>query len=334
MQYRTFPKTDVTVSEVGFGVWTITAGWWGTYTDDEAVGLLRKAFDLGVTYYDTADTYGNGRGEEIMPKAFGKRRHDVVVSTKVGYDFYNNSGPRTGQRELPQDWTPEFIKFACEQSLKRLGTDYIDLYQLHNAKFDALESDDLFTALEELQREGKIRGYGVALGPAIGWHDEGVFALEQRDMHVLQIIHNLLEQDPGRDFLKAARKRETGLMARVTHSSGMLEGKYTLDTTFPPEDHRSHRPREWLVEGLEKLDRLRFLHEERDMTLAQAALKWLLAEPLMITTLPNIYDEEQLVEFAAASDKPDLTPDDLECITDLFDHNFYLEGQRAVSGAG
>ena len=155
MQYRTFPKTDVTVSEVGFGVWTITAGWWGTYTDDEAVGLLRKAFDLGVTYYDTADTYGNGRGEEIMPKAFGKRRHDVVISTKVGYDFYNNSGPRTGQRELPQDWTPEFIKFACEQSLKRLGTDYIDLYQLHNAKFDALESDDLFTALEELQREGR-----------------------------------------------------------------------------------------------------------------------------------------------------------------------------------
>ena len=153
-------------------------------------------------------------------------------------------------------------------------------------------------------------------------------------MHVLQIIHNLLEQDPGRDFLKAARKRETGLMARVTHSSGMLEGKYTLDTTFPPEDHRSHRPREWLVEGLEKLDRLRFLHEERDLTLAQAALKWLLAEPQMITTLPNIYDEEQLVEFAAASNKPDLTPDDLECITDLFDHNFYLEGQRAVSGAG
>ena len=178
-----------------------------------------------------------------MPKAFGKRRHDVVVSTKVGYDFYNNIGPRTGQRELPQNWTPEFIKFACEQSLKRLGTDYIDLYQLHNAKFDALEADDLFTALEELQREGKIRGYGVALGPAIGWHDEGVFALEDRDIHVLQIIHNLLEQDPGRDFLKAARKSETGLMARVTHSSGMLEGKYTLDTTFPPEDHRSHRPR-------------------------------------------------------------------------------------------
>ena len=325
MRYRTFPKTDVSVSEVGFGVWTVSAGWWGNYSDDEAAALLRKAHTLGIPCYDTADTYGNGRGEEIMPKAFPKNRHQVVISTKVGYDFYNNTGPRTGQREWPQNWSHDFVRFACEESLKRLKTDYIDIYQLHNARMDALESDELFATLEELKGEGKIRCYGVALGPAIGWRDEGVFAAEERDIAVLQVIHNLLEQEPGRQFITAARKRNTGLMARVTHSSGMLEGKYTLETTFPPEDHRSHRPREWLIDGLKKIEHLRFLQTERDLTLGQAALKWLLAEPLMITTLPNIYNEEQLVEFATASDKDDLTQEEIDRVDALFDENFYLE---------
>ena len=148
----------------------------------------------------------------------------------------------------------------------------------------------------------------------------------------LQIIHNMLEQDPGRDFIQMARRTQTGLMARVPHSSGMLEGKYTLETTFPPEDHRSHRPREWLLDGLKKLEHLRFLHRDRGMTIAQAALKWLLAEQAMITTLPNIYDEEQLVEFAAASDKADLTSEDLEQVAELYDRNFYLEPEAAVTG--
>jgi aryl-alcohol dehydrogenase-like predicted oxidoreductase len=329
MKYRTFSRTDLTVSEVGFGVWTLTAGWWGQYTDDQAAALLRKALGAGITFYDTADTYGNGRGEEIMPKALGKQRHEIVIGTKVGYDFYNNTGPRTGQRELPQNWTPEFIRHACDQSLKRLGTDYIDLYQIHNPRMDALESEELFIVLEDLRQEGKIRYYGAALGPAIGWHDEGLFTLETRSIHALQIIHNLLEQDPGRAFIKDAREKNVGLIARVPHSSGMLEGKYTLDTTFPPEDHRSHRPREWLVNGLQKIEQLDFLYKDRGMTIAQAALKWLLAEPLMISTLPNIYEEEQLTEFASASDKPDLTPEDLAGVADLYANNFGLAGDLA-----
>ncbi len=329
MKYRTFPKTDLRVSEVGFGVWTLTAGWWGDYTDAQAAALLQKAFDLGVTFYDTADTYGNGRGEEIMPKALGKQRHEIVISTKVGYDFYSNPGQRTGQREWPQNWTKEFVSFACDQSLKRLGTDYIDLYQLHNARMDAVDSDELFAALEDLKAAGKILYYGVALGPAIGWRDEGLAAMQQRDFHCLQIIHNLLEQDPGRDFIPVARRTQTGIIVRVPHSSGMLEGKYTPEPTFPPEDHRSHRPRQWLIDGLQKLEHLKFLHEGRGQTLGQAAIKWLLAEPLITTVLPNIYDEEQLAEFATAPDKADLTPDDLVKVAELYDKNFYLPVQQA-----
>jgi len=325
MRYRTIPRTDISVSEVGFGVWTLATGWWGEKDDDEAIGLLHAALDRGMTLFDTADSYGKGRGETLLADAFAGRRDKVVYATKVGYDWYNHERPR-GQRELPQDWSPEFVRLSCEKSLQRLGTDYIDIYQLHNPKMDAIGNDEVFATLEDLEREGKIRSWGVALGPAIGWRDEGVRSLEERPgMTAMQIIHNLLEQDPGADFLAAARENEVAMMARVTHSSGMLEGKYTLETTFPKNDHRNHRPRSWLVEGLQKVERLEFLTKDREQTLGQAALKWLLAEPLMVTTLPNIYGLEQLDEFAAASDLPDLTEEDLETITGLFAENFGVE---------
>ncbi len=330
MRYRTFPGTDLKASEVGFGVWTLTAGWWGDHPESEAIALLRKAFDLGVTFFDTADTYGNGYGEEILAKAFGKRRNEVVYATKGGYDFYTNPGARTGQREWPQDMSGAFVRFACEQSLKRLGTDRIDLYQLHNVKLAALEQDELFGTLDALKREGKIREHAIALGPAIGWLEEGLFAMRERHVTALQIIHNMLEQDPGRAFIEAGREHPCGMMVRVPHSSGMLEGHYTLDTTFPEGDHRNHRPKSWLIEGLQKIEHLKFLYEDRGMTLGQAALKWLLAEPLVITTLPNIYNEEQLLEFAAASDKPDLSAGDLAQVSDLYEQNFYVEKTPAA----
>ena len=288
MRYRTLPRTDVAVSEVGFGVWTLATGWWGDKDDREAVDLLRAALAQGITLYDTADSYGNGRGETILADAFEGRRDEVVYSTKVGYDWYTHSGPR-GQRELPHDWTPAFVRRSCERSLERLGTDRIDVYQLHNPRMDAIRSDELFATLEDLVAEGKVRTYGVSLGPKIGWRDEGLAALATRPITSLTMIHNVLEQDPGRDLIEGAREADTGLFVRVPHSSGMLEGKYTTETTFPPSDHRSHRPRSWLLEGIQKIEALRFLTDDRPQTLGQAALKWLLAEPLVMTTLPNIY---------------------------------------------
>ena len=129
-----------------------------------------------------------------------------------------------------------------------------------------------------------------------------------------------------------ARETGTGLMVRVPHSSGMLEGKYTLETTFPPGDHRSHRPREWLVEGLAKIASLGFLTEGRPYTLGQAAIKWLLAEPAVVTVLPNVYGLEQLEEFAAASDLPDLEPEDLSRIADLYAANFGVAPAAAAAG--
>ena len=327
MKYRRFGNTDLTASEVGFGVWTVSTAWWGITEEAAGVRLLQRAFDLGVTYFDTADTYGNGLGETILVKALKGKRGQMVISTKVGYDFYHaDTSDRSGHRELPQDWTPGYVRFACEQSLKRLETDRIDFYQLHNPRLDAIGRDDLFAALEDLKAEGKIRHYGATLGPAIDPRqiDESRALLTERRIAGLQIIFNMLEQQIGAPVCPLAAERGVGMLARVPHSSGLLEGQYTEETTFDASDHRSHRKREWLTEGLKKIARLEFLTSGGRMTLGQAALKWLLHQPAMVTVLPNIYTEEQLTECAAAPGKPDFTPEELQQVADLYARNFDL----------
>jgi aryl-alcohol dehydrogenase-like predicted oxidoreductase len=323
MKFRTYPGSDVSVSEVGFGLWTTSTGWWGNKSDDEAVAMLHTAYDLGITLYDAADTYGNGRSEEQLAKAFADRRERVVYATKFGYDFSNDAQQRRGQSELPQNFSPSFVRAALEASLRRLQTDYVDIYQMHNARMAQIDDDALWELLESFKREGKVRTYGVALGPAIGWLYEGVDAVCRRKVPSLQIIWNMLEQYPGNEQIRAAYEcgADTGYMIRVPHSSGLLEGHYTAQTTFPENDHRRHRPREWLINGVEKVAQLRFL-ECPGRTLGQAAIAWLLAEPRVMTVLPNIYDSDQLAEFAAAPDAPTLTADELARIDTLYKENF------------
>ncbi len=324
MKYRSLGNTDIEVSEVGFGVWTVSTGWWGEVVEQRSVDLLRKAYDAGINYFDTADTYGSGLGETLLADAFGHMRDQVVISTKIGYDFYTNT-ERRGQQARPQDWSEDFIRFALDKSLERLGTDYIDFLQLHNTQMDAVEDDKLFGLMEEFEEQGKIRAYGTALGPKIGWLDEGVKAMHERDLSGVQMIYNILEQDPGRDLIEAARETDTSLIVRVPHSSGMLEGNYDENTTFGENDHRRHRPKEWLTEGLKKVEQLDFLTESGERTLGQAALKFVLASSEVSSTLPNIYGEEQIEEFAATSETPDLTDEELSLVEELYESNFGLE---------
>jgi aryl-alcohol dehydrogenase-like predicted oxidoreductase len=329
MKHRTFPGTSISASEVGFGTWTISTGWWGEKSDAEAVAMLRRALDdHGVTFFDAADAYGNGRSERQIAEAFRGRRQDVVIATKVGYDIYDEAAQkaRRGQSELPMRTDPDFIRFAVDKCLERLETDYIDVLQLHNAKMQHVRDPQLWDTMRELQREGKIRAWGAAFGPAIGWLYEAVELMEREpDINTIQMIWSLLEQHPGTAMLDAAKAHAPNCCfnIRVTHASGMLEGKYTEDTVFPENDHRRHRPRSWLINGVKKVRTLDFL--TRQMTLGQAALKWLLAEPRVVTTLPNIYDDEQLAEFAAASDKPDLSEHDLQRVAELYEQNFGVE---------
>lgn len=328
MKYRNFPGTNVQVSEVGFGTWTVATGWWGEKTDDEAVAMLRRAHDHGMTFFDAADSYGNGRSERQLATAFRGMRDQVVYGTKIGYDIYDPAAQaaRRGQNELPQKFDPASMRFAVERCLERLETDYIDVLQLHNVKMEHVRNGEIWETLRQLKREGKIGVWGAAFGPAIGWLYETVELFEREpDIGTVQMIWNVLEQHPGTAMIEAAREHapDCRFNVRVTHASGMLEGKYTEDTVFPDNDHRRHRPRSWLVNGVQKVRTLEFLTER--MTLGQAALKWLLAEPMVVTTLPNIYDDDQLDEFAATADLPELDGAAIQRISELAETNFGVD---------
>jgi aryl-alcohol dehydrogenase-like predicted oxidoreductase len=337
MRYRQFPGTRINVSEIGFGTWTLSTGWWGEKTDDEAVQMLRSAHEeFGINFFDTADTYGNGRGEKQLAEAFRGKRDQVVYSTKIGYDIYDSAAQsaRRGQSELPQKFDRDYMRFALDKCLERLETDHIDVLQLHNIKMEHVRDASIWEALREMQQEGLIGVWGAAFGPAIGWLYEAVELCEREgDVGTIQMIWNILEQHPGTAMIDAAREfaPNCAFNIRVTHASGMLEGKYTEDTVFPANDHRRHRPRSWLTGGVRKVRTLDFLTTR--MTLGQAALKWLLVEPRVVTALPNIYDMDQLKEFADASDKPDLPREDMERIAELAERNFGVE-EEAMSYKG
>ena len=329
MKYRQFPNTNLSVSEIGFGTWTVSTGWWGEKSDDEAVTMMRRALDThGITFFDAADAYGNGRAERQIAEAFRGRRSEIVIGTKIGYDIYDEAAlkNRRGQQELPMRTDPQFLRMAVDRCLERLETDHIDVLQIHNAKMEHVRDAELWGTLRDLQREGKIRTWGAAFGPAIGWLYESVELMEREpDVNTIQMIWNVLEQHPGSAMIEAARRHAPNCCfnVRVTHASGMLEGKYTADTVFPENDHRRHRPTSWLVNGVEKVKRLDFL--ARGMTLGQASLKWLLAEPLVVTTLPNIYDDAQLAEFAEASECSDLAAAQMARVHALDAENFGVE---------
>lgn len=325
MQQRQIAGTDVQVSEIGFGVWTVAAGWWGQYSDDEAVALMHRAHDRGVTFFDTADTYGNGRGETLMAQAFpGSARDAITIGAKFGYDWQARDSSEAGHRESPHRFDPDFLDGALNASLRRLGTDHVDFLQMHNPRMEHLQNDEVWSWVERIQREGKARSVGVALGPAIGWEPEGHYALEHLPIHAVQMIYNILELEPGRALIATAARTGKSLVVRVPHSSGMLEGHYTADTVFPEHDHRRHRPQTWLTDGVQKVEQLRFLERENRCTMGQAALQFVLRSPQVVTALPNIYDADQVDEFTAACDVIPVSDAQAERIADLYASNYGL----------
>jgi len=333
MEYRQIGGTDLTVSTIGFGVWTVGTTWWGVKERSTGVDLLRRAFDRGVTFFDTADTYDSGNAETILHEALGDHRDEIVIATKFGYDIYNYP-ESPNQRERPHDWSPVYMRKALENSLRRLSTDRIDLYQLHNPRVDAIANDELWAELERAQAEGLIRAVGVALGPAIDVRqiDEAVAAIEMRAA-TPQIIYNLLEQDLGRGTFPSARKSGASVLVRVPHSSGLLDGTVRSETEFAPGDHRnwrvttSEKRRLWLEDGLRKVERLDPLLTQR--TIGQLALQFILHEPSVASILPNIYDADGLDDFTSYDSAPALTIPEYAHIQALYERNFDLEAARA-----
>ena len=324
MYARHFGDSDLECSAIGFGTWALGSDWWGAHEDPDE--LIARALELGVTFFDTGDTYGQGLNEEIVGRALartGVARERIQLSTKFGY-MLDRDRSSHGESERPHDWSPQHTRRALEASLRRLGTDYVDLYQLHNPRMDGIHSDELFETLEGLRSEGKIRHYGVALGPKIGWREEGLWAIAHRDIASLQTVYNLLEQEPGSEFLAAAELRGVGVIARVPTSSGLLEGHLTLESTFEGNDHRRHRPRSWLVEGLAKVAQLDFLTRDGARTLSQAAMQFILAQPAIATVIHTVTSRAELEDWAGAADVPALDAQELAAVQELYRSGFGL----------
>ena len=332
MKYRKLGRSGIKVSEIGFGAWTIGLDWWGKkIDDDEAIRMLKRAYDLGINFYETADMYGKGKSEKIVSQAFKDMRDEVVYSTKWGYDMYD--AIQIGHNELPQKHNPEFLKYALQQSLNRLQTDYIDVYSLHNPKMDAIKNDSLFISLDRLVQSTKIKSHGVALGPAIGWKDEGLLAIEKRNITCLQTVYNLLEQDPGRAFLNAVRKNndDVGIMVRVPDASGVLTGKVNEKTAFDKNDHRSNRKKEWILEAMQKIEKMKPIANARGWSISQLAIKFILSQKEISIVLPTVIDVGEIESFAEMADGKYLSENEMAEITDLYNNNFYIHQQSSYS---
>jgi aryl-alcohol dehydrogenase-like predicted oxidoreductase len=300
------------VSEVGLAVWALVAGP-GARSDEDVAELIEAALDLGIGYFAATDSDDDGRAERLLGQVVGRHRDEVTVATTFGYDTTArpwepaptpiDRGTPSGFPGLLQprhDWSPEFAGRALDRSLGRLRLEPVDLWLLHHPGMDAIESGELFEFLDAQVVKGKVRHYGVALGPGPGWGDEGAAALQERAVAAVETVYNLAEQDPGRELAALAAEAGAGLVAR--------------DPLAPRLEAAAR-------------ERLGFLHRDRDQTLDQALVRFALAEPAVATVLPPVADRDTLAELAAATELPPPTAEDLDRIAELREARFGAEAQ-------
>ena len=295
MDYRTFGRTGIRVSDIGMGCWGIggasfrggqPTGWSGANVL-ESIETLRRAWELGVTLYDTADAYGRGKSEVLVGMGLLEHKADAVVVTKVG-----NSLAAPGQ-----DFSEPYIRGALDASLTRLERDNVDVYLLHGPGVETM-TDELFALMKDLKASGKVRAWGVSIGST----EEGLRAIEG-GAEVIQLVYNILQQQTGNVIFPLAEEKDVGIMVRVPLASGWLTGKYDANTVFPANDMRSNRfTAEKVKETAEQVAKLDFLLEEAD-SLAEAALRFALAPAAVSTVIPGAKSPVQMVENAKASGK-------------------------------
>ncbi len=317
MKYRKLGKSGISVSEIGFGAWTLGLDWWGKkIEDDEAKRMLKRAFDLGINYFETGDIYGRGKSEKLIGEVFSGMRNQVVLSTKYGYDIYSNE--QIGHKELPQKFTEEFTDFALKKSLERLETDYVDVYGLHNPKIHTIRDRKIFESLDNKVREGIIKSYQIALGPAIGWTQEGLDSMKFTNATAVQTVYNILEQNPGNTLIEEAEKNNVGILVRVPDASGILTGKVTAQTKISEKDHRSVRSGDWVQEALRKVDQLMPVAKRNGLNVTELAIKFILSQNPVSSVLPTVVSEEEIEMFSAMSDGKYLSDSDKNEIVGLF----------------
>ena len=306
------------ISEIGFGAWSIALDWWGKkIEEDEALRMLKKAYDVGINFFETGDMYGKGKSEKLIGKAFCDMRDEVIISTKYGYDF--EGVDQIGHSELPQRFDEDFTRNALKNSLERLQTDHIDMYGLHNPKLGHIKDDRIFNTLDSILNDGTIKTYQVALGPAIGWTLEGLEAMNRPNVGAVQTVYNILEQTPGNELMHKAQKNDTSILVRVPEASGILTGKVNADTKIDQKDHRSVRKGEWIKSALQKVEMLRPIAQRNDLTITELAMKFIMTKKGFTSVLPTMVSEDEITSYAQIADGRYIPQSDMVQISKMYD---------------
>jgi myo-inositol catabolism protein IolS len=308
MEYRALGNRELVVSEIGFGAWAIGGDAWGPVQDERSLAALERAIELGVTLIDTADVYGDGHSEGLVARALRGRREQLIVSTKGGLMGHH----RDPEREPVYD-RPEKIIGAFEASLRRLGTEYIDIYFDHIWWDKEQETEAFITAFEQLKREGRVRAVGVSTNDVehIRHFDRGGM------LDVVQLDYSILNREPEREILPYCERHGIGVVVRGPLRMGILTGKFTPQSTFPEGDIRKEWPAEgWFRDSLEKVERLRDL-DTPDHSLARLALGFALSHSAVSAVIPGAKSPAQVEENVAASTRPLLSEVERERIDEV-----------------
>ena len=320
---RALGTSGIEVSAVGMGCWAIggptyrgeTPVGWGDVDDAESARAIRAAIDAGITLFDTADVYGAGHSERVLGNALGADRAKVAIATKFSNVFDETTRQITGS-----DASPDYIRRACEASLRRLGTDWIDLYQFHNGGYPIEEVDDVIATLESLVDAGKIRSYGWSTDDP-----ERVRRFAQgAHCAAAQFQLNVLADAP--EIVGVCEQHNLAGLNRGPLAMGLLSGKYSAETTLPDNDVRGPNAPEWMryftrgkpsPEFTGRLNAIREILTSNDRTLAQGALSWILARSAITVPIPGFRTVDQVKQNAATLEKGPLTPEQMARIAEL-----------------
>jgi aryl-alcohol dehydrogenase-like predicted oxidoreductase len=317
LNYRDLGETGMRVSEISLGTWAF-GGDWGTVGEDDAYAALNRAIDLGVNFLDTADVYGDGRSEKLIGRLLKDRPNDeIFVATKAG----RRLDPHTAE-----GYNRENLTAFVERSLRNLGVEALDLLQLHCPPTEAYRQDETFEALDELQREGKIRNHGVSVEKV----EEARMALDYPGVKTVQIIFNVFRQKPAEEFFPLAEERNIGVLARVPLASGLLSGKMSADRAFDASDHRNFNrngeafDRGETFSGVDFETGLRAAEELKEFvpeghTLAQFALRWILMHPAVSCAIPGGKNPAQVEDNVAAAAMPPLSDEAMRRAREVYD---------------
>jgi aryl-alcohol dehydrogenase-like predicted oxidoreductase len=322
VNYRALGRTGWKVSEISFGAWAI-GGAWGTVHDEDSLDALRAALDAGINFIDTADVYGDGRSERLIARILKERRDRVYVATKAG---------RRLDPHLASGYTRANLTSFIERSLQNLGTEALDLLQLHCPPAEIYYRPEIFDFLDDMVKAGKIRFYGVSVEKV----EEAIKAIEFPNVQTVQIIFNMFRQRPAELFFELAKQRRVGVLARVPLASGLLSGKMTAASAFDRDDHRNFNARGEAFDvgetfsgvpfhtGLNAVEKLRAF-VPAGATLPQFALRWILMFDALTCAIPGAKTRIQARENAGASALAALDDTTMAKIRSLYDETIRAE---------